>query len=158
MRILVSSCLLGKKCAYDGEDRYDPDVASLSRYCEFVAFCPELAGGLGCPRERHEISGGSSSDVLSGKARIISQNGIDHTHQFLTGALKTLDKAIQNDIKYAVLKSKSPSCGKYIVHSGDFDGRLKEGKGLTSELLAVNNISIYNEEEISALKIRLQML
>ncbi len=157
-KLLISSCLIGKKCAYDGRDRYDPEVASLAKACDFVDICPELSAGLGCPRVPHEISGGDGNDVLSGDAAIITESSQDYTQEFLLGAQNALDLAINNNIRIAVLKSKSPSCGTAAVYSGRFDGKLNNGMGVTAALLKRNNINIYNENEITALKIHLQML
>ena len=157
-KILISSCLVGKKCAYDGKDRYNDEVASLAALCKSVDICPEVSGGLGCPRERHEIWGGSGDDVLSGKAKVLSQTGKDHTREFVNGAKNVLEIARNNDIQIALLKAKSPSCANGMIHSGCFNGTLREGSGVAAALLKSNNIKLYNENEITTLKIHLQML
>ena len=157
-KILISSCLIGKKCAYDGKDRYSDEIVSLAETCGFVDICPEVSGGLGCPRERHEISGGDGNDVLSGKAMVVTQSGQDHTREFILGSQNALSLARDNDIQIAVLRSKSPSCGKNKIHSGQFDGVLDNGMGVTMALLNRNNIKVCSENEITTLKIHLQML
>ncbi len=100
LKILISSCLLGKKCSYDGDSRISEDVIDLCRPYEFVDLCPEMCGGLGCPRDKHEISGGAGKDVLEGKASVKSEDGKDHTAYFIAGAEKVLEEALKEDIKF----------------------------------------------------------
>jgi uncharacterized protein YbbK (DUF523 family) len=151
-KILVSSCLIGKKCAYDGEARTSTAVKECCETYGYIPICPEMEGGLGCPRERHEIVGGSGSDVLDGRARVISISGKDMTDNFFSGAERTLKTAKANAIKVAVLKSRSPSCGKNIIHTGNFDGEAREGCGVTTALLVRNGIKVFTEKEIDEIK------
>lgn len=152
--ILVSGCLLGEKCAYDGASRTAPAVVELKKVFGCVVSCPEMSGGLGCPRERHEISGGDGEDVLDGRARVISCSGQDNTTQFIKGALTTLRVARLNNVTAAVLKSGSPSCGSRKIHSGSFDGTLRGGAGVTAALLRRHDIPIFSENEIHLLPVK----
>lgn len=147
-KILVSSCLIGKKCAYDGRSRTSDDVIKLSEQAGFIDVCPELLAGLGCPREKHEIAGGSGEDVLSGRAKVVSESGKDHTQSFINGAKDTLKIAFDHGINVAILKANSPSCGGKMIYSGDFDGVLHNGKGVTAQLLLNRGIKVFSEEDI----------
>ena len=151
-KILVSSCLIGKKCSYDGEARTDSNVQSICKRHACVNVCPEVEAGLGCPRERHEISGGHGGDVLLGTAHVISQSGRDRTGTFLKGAELALKRAARNGVSIAILKSRSPSCGKHEIHAGKFDGTLCDGPGVTAALLKRNGIKIFTEKEIEAIE------
>jgi len=149
-KILISSCLTGEKCAYDGKARTDKKLIRALAGHELIRVCPEMFGGLGTPRERHEITDGTGEDVLLEKARVISASGKDRTESFIRGAQKTLETARQNGIKVAILKSRSPSCGTHTVFSGKFDGSLKEGAGVTTALLHRHGIQIYTENDFLA--------
>jgi uncharacterized protein YbbK (DUF523 family) len=146
-KILVSSCLIGKKCSYDGEARTNDQVIELCARQNCIDVCPEIEGDLGCPRERHEIDGGDGADVLEGKARVISLSGSDHTANFLKGAETTLKMALESGASFAVMKARSPSCGVYKIHSGKFDGALRKGSGVTTALLKRHGIKVFTEEE-----------
>lgn len=150
-KILLSSCLAGEKCAYDGKARTSCGILKLCGQIGFIDVCPEVLAGLGCPREKHEITGGDGRDVLAGKARVVSSRGKDRTENFIKGAEKTLELAIKHSVKIAVLKANSPSCGCGTIHSGDFDGKLREGTGVTAALLIKGGIKVFTEKEINAL-------
>lgn len=146
-KILVSSCLIGKKCAYDTRDRLSEKVLVLCEKYGYVDVCPEVSGGLPTPRQKHEIDCGSGEDVIDGKCRVTGIDGEDVSAQFIHGARIALEKAISNDITVAILKARSPSCGVGRVHSGSFDRTLKEGNGVTAALLIRNGIKVFTEEE-----------
>lgn len=146
-RILVSACLVGESCAYDGKARTCPRVTDLCERFGFVPVCPEMAGGMASPRETHEITGGDGNSVLDGRSRVLSSSGKDVTEQFIAGAKIALEKASKSHIKAAVMKSRSPSCGKYKIYSGEFNGTLRDGSGVTSALLKRHNIKVFTEEE-----------
>ena len=147
-KILVSSCLLGAKCAYDGKSRFVGQVKEICEKFGCVEVCPEMDGGLGCPRERHEITGGTGDDVLDGRARVMSSSGKDSTLAFVRGAECALKEAKRSGAKIAIMKSHSPSCGKSEVFAGDFDGEMREGCGVTTALLKRNEIEVFTEKEI----------
>ncbi|MFH1877856.1 MAG: DUF523 domain-containing protein [Candidatus Omnitrophota bacterium] len=149
-KILVSACLAGEKCAYDGKSREDLTLKKLSGDSILECFCPELAGGLGCPREKYEILCGTGEDVLTGRAKVVSRSGKDETASFFLGATLALKKTAANNISIAVLKARSPSCGKYNIYSGHFDGVLRKGAGVTCALLQRNGIRVFSEEELNS--------
>ena len=140
-KILVSACLLGEKCRYDGKSKPCESVIMLSKKFELGPVCPEVFGGLPTPRIPAEIVDGA----------VIRKDGSDVSNEYKVGAKKALDIAVQNEISIAVLKEKSPSCGKDIIHNGKFDGGLSAGNGITVELFLKNGISVYKESEIDKL-------
>ncbi|MDL2310990.1 DUF523 domain-containing protein [Peptostreptococcaceae bacterium OttesenSCG-928-C18] len=135
MKILISSCLLGCKCRYDGITQKQNDLHKLIENNYIIPFCPEQAGGLPTPRKPCEI--------LNNK--IVSQDNEDFTNNFTSGAIETLRICKLYNIKYAILKSKSPSCGYGKIYDGTFSKTLINGNGITAKLLSDNGIKIYNE-------------
>jgi len=133
--ILVSACLAGIKCAWDGKDRLHPEVKLLLDNNMAVAICPEVLGGRGIPRTKTEIKGGSGEDVLDGKRKVFDEEGKDVTIAFLKGAYATLSIVKKYNIKEAILKSKSPSCSVGEIYDGSFKGNLIKGSGVTGALL-----------------------
>ncbi|MDP8299524.1 MAG: DUF523 domain-containing protein [Candidatus Tantalella remota] len=146
-KLLVSSCLIGKKCAYDGTSRLSEPVVELCSRVDYIDVCPEVEGGCACPRDRNEISGGTGADVLDGESAVVSSGGRDNTEKFLKGAQRALEAARNVSVTIAVLKSRSPSCGKYSIHAGKYDGTLRKGAGVTAELFLRNGITVFNEDE-----------
>jgi len=147
-KVLVSSCLIGKKCSYDGEARTSFCLEKFSDKYDLIDICPEIAGGLGCPRDKHEIIGGTGLDVLKGRGKVLTPEGKDHTDFFIRGAEKTLALAKKENIHAAIMKARSPSCGSNSIYSGKFDGSLKQGDGVAAALLKQNDIEVVTEEEI----------
>ena len=158
MKILISSCLLGEDVRYDGNNSsiaFNPNVSfSLKELfmdilCdnEIYSFCPEVAGGLGVPRIPSEI-------VKTDKPFIVQNaEGADVTINFLVGAKKALDVCTQEDIKVALLKANSPSCGNINIYDGTFSNNLIEGQGLTARLLKENGVEVFNETQLKDLKV-----
>jgi uncharacterized protein YbbK (DUF523 family) len=143
--ILISACLCGINTRYDGHSNLNEEALRLLKEGKAVLVCPEQLGGLSTPREPHEIVGGTGADVLDGKARVISINGIDSTEQFIKGAEETLKIAKEAGITKAFLKAKSPSCGCGEIYDGSFSRRKVMGNGVTAELLRRNGIEVYTE-------------
>ena len=150
-KILVSSCLIGKKCAYDGNHRKNRWVLEFISGRKIIDVCLEMLGGLSSPRFRSEIKNGDGKAVLAGDAIVINEKGEDVTSFFITGANKVLKIVKENKINYAVLKARSPSCGKDWIYDGSFRGRLKPGDGVTAALLKENGIMIWSEEDVRSL-------
>ena len=146
--ILVSSCLCGEKCKYNGGDNLNEQVLKYLEGEEIVQVCPEVMGGLSTPRTPSEIVGGTAKDVIQGKAKVLTQSGEDVTSFFLSGAYKTLELIRQFQIKKAILKAKSPSCGKGKIYDGAFHGQLISGHGITAELLLEEGIEVMTEVEV----------
>lgn len=140
--LLVSACLLGEKCRYDGGDKYCAGAAALAERYELVPVCPEVLGGMPTPRPPSEILGD----------RVISMDGRDVTAQFRTGAERSLEIARKAGAVKALLKSGSPSCGRGLVHDGYFSGKLVPGNGVTTALLEKNGIAVYTELDFAPLE------
>lgn len=140
-KILISACLIGDKTRYDGKSNYNPKIQQLMEKYELVPFCPEVEGGLKTPRDPSEIKG----------EQVISSKGKDVTYQYNKGAELALNICQFLNIKIAVLKEKSPSCGVHQIHDGSFSGKLTDGEGVTTSLLKRKGINVISEEEIDTL-------
>lgn len=150
--ILVSACLLGENCRYDGGNALNKELLSLLEGREIRRICPEVDGGLSTPRSPSEISDGDGNDVLRYKAEVISKEGDNLTDFFILGAEEALKGLDYQDIGFAILKSRSPSCGIHQIYNGKFDGKLKEGPGVTAAYLQSKGIRVFSEEEIEKIK------
>lgn len=146
--IIVSACLCGINCKYNGGNNLDTYVLDLLRKGKAIPICPEQLGGQQTPRDAHEIVNGSGKDVLEGNARVLSPDGKeDSTKEFIKGAYETLKIAKESGAKFAILKARSPSCGFGNIYDGSFSGKKIKGNGVTAELLQNNHIKIYTEED-----------
>jgi len=148
---LISACLCGLNCKYNGSNNYNEKVKALYDKGNCIAVCPENLGSLPTPREPHEIINGEGKDVLAGTAQIISKDGTDNTSKFIDGANKTLEIAKLLNVDTAILQARSPSCGWGQIYDGSFDNNLRNGNGITAELLSQHGIKILTEEEIKNL-------
>ena len=137
-KILVSACLLGNNCKYDGTNNKNEKVIEYIKDKEIIPMCPEIYGGLSTPRVPSERKGD----------KVITKNGEDVTVNFLKGAKETLYIAKLFNIKKALLKAKSPSCGNGIIYDGSFTHTKIEGYGVTAELLKENGIEIITENDL----------
>lgn len=143
MNILVSACLLGKACRYDGKSKPSDKVISLCKKHRLIPVCPEAAGGLSIPRIPCEIVGD----------KVVSKEGVDCTREYQKGAEVALSLCKMFNCSCAVLKANSPSCSNCGVYDGTFSGRLTTDKnGVTAQLLIKNGIKVYNENELDALE------
>lgn len=145
--ILVSACLMGCHCRYDGKDNLHPKIAKLIEEGKAIPVCPEQLGGFPTPRPAAEIVGGDGKDVLEGKARVIDVSGKDVTREFIRGALQTLQIARIAGVKEAFLKQRSPSCGSLEIYNGSFSKTKRPGVGVTAALLLQNGINLHDEGE-----------
>lgn len=145
--VLVSACLAGRACAYDGGARPDAVVARLAAAGRAVLVCPEEEGGLGTPRPPAEIVGGTGEDVLDGRARVVTADGTDVTDQYLRGAAIAVGRARATGCGSAVLKARSPSCGCGAIKDGTFGGGLRAGDGVTAAALKRAGIAVGPDEE-----------
>ena len=141
--ILVSSCLLGCKVRYDKTSKPLPkeQLIALEEKFNLVGVCPEVLGGLPCPRQPAEIS--RDREVLTQSGQVLSTF-------FLKGAHEALNICKNYGIQLAVLKSKSQSCGFGKIYDGTFSGCLINGNGITSDLLLKNGVKVINESELDA--------
>jgi len=136
--ILVSACLAGSKCRYDGKSNICEKVVELVKNGLAIPVCPEQLGGLPTPR--------TPAEIVDGK--VISKNGEDVTENFKLGANETLRLAELAGTKRAVLKQRSPSCGFGKIYDGTNSGTVIEGNGFTAQLLSDHGIQILTEESI----------
>jgi len=140
MKILVSACLLGASCRYDGKSKTYVQIDALKQQHTLIPFCPEIYGGLSTPRPAAERFG----------AQVINALGVDVTAQYQKGADEALRLAQLLAVDCAVLKSKSPSCGLGQIYNGTFSKTLIEGDGVTAALLK-EYFPIYTEENCDIL-------
>ena len=142
MKILISACLLGHPCRYDGKSKPCEAVLRLAQKHELLPVCPEELGGLPTPR----IPSERQKD-----GRVQNQKGEDVTAAYRKGAEAALEIARTNGVELALLKAKSPSCGCGRIYDGSFSRTLTEGNGVTAELLLSHGIRVHTEEEFDRL-------
>ena len=140
-KLLISACLLGVGCRYDGGRVKKVDVAPLAERFELIPVCPEIMGGLPTPRVPSERIGD----------RVLMKDGSDVTENFLRGAEDAYLIAQSLDAKIALLKERSPSCGSGMIYDGSFSGNLTYGDGVAAEYLKAHGIDVYGESEIDEL-------
>lgn len=140
--ILVSACLLGISCRYDGKSKPDESVMALSEKYNLVPVCPEIYGGLPTPRTPSERVG----------EKTLMQDGRDVTENYQRGAIAALALARSLGCTAALLKAKSPSCGIGEIYDGSFSGTLTARDGVTAELLKEQGIPVFSEREIFELE------
>jgi len=146
---LISACLLGIKCSWDGQDIHKSDkVIELLNSEKLMPICPEQLGGLRTPRAPQEIQGGTGEDVLDGKCKVLNINGEDVTQKFIAGAVEALKIAGLFHIREFIGKSRSPSCGCGQIYDGTFSRKLIDGDGVTTALLKRNGIRVVTEEDL----------
>ncbi len=138
MKVLVSACLLGENCKYNGSNNYNKKVIEFIRGHEVIAVCPEVSGGLNVPRKPAEIVDGM----------IMTEDGISVSREFCEGASLALRQALDEKIDMAILQSRSPSCGVNQIYDGTFSGKLIEGQGVFAEMLKTAGIKVIDAEDI----------
>ena len=142
MKILVSACLLGIPCRYDGAGKADPAIEKLRQGGHtLIPVCPEILGGLPTPRPPAERRGD----------RVMTRDGGDVTVQYRRGAEEALRLCRLLGCEAALLKERSPSCGSGMVYDGTFTGVLTAGEGVTAELLRAQGIPVYGESRVAEL-------
>ena len=151
-KILVSACLLGCECRYDGKSKPCEKVLELAKKKDTVLIpvCPEQMGGLSTPRfpsERQRTARGSLRSI-SRPGAVLMNDGTDVSGAYRKGAEAALKIARIDGIDFAVLKSGSPSCGKGLIYDGTFSGKKTEGNGVTVELLLKEGYRVLSEEEL----------
>lgn len=139
MRVLISACLLGVACRYDGKSRACPEAVRLLENYELIPVCPEQLGGLPTPRLPAEIQK---------NGRVISRTGDDVTAAYRRGAEETLGLCRLTGCRAAVLKANSPSCGCGQVYDGSFSGVLVPGSGITAQLLKDHGVRVLTEKDL----------
>ena len=140
-KLLISACLLGRNCKYNGGNNLHPLVERLGEKYDLVPICPETWGGLAAPRPPAERIGD----------RILDREGRDVTDAFQRGAQRALETARKNGCRRAVLKERSPSCGAGRIYDGTFTGTTVPGDGVAAALLRAEGLVLYGESEIEKL-------
>ena len=140
-KLLISACLLGRNCKYNGGNNYVPRVEELKERFDLVPVCPECSGGLPIPRSPSERVG----------EKVLSKTGADVTAAFQRGAAEALAAAQREGVPRAVLKERSPSCGCGSIYDGTFTGAVVPGNGLAAELLLRHGVEIFGESRLEEL-------
>ena len=140
MKVLVSACLLGVACRYDGQSKAYPLMEELCRRHEVIPVCPEQLGGLPTPRVPAERQGG----------QVVTKTGVDVTAQYRRGAEKTVGLARRLGCTVAVLKERSPSCGSGAIYDGSFTGTLTAGDGAAAQALRAHGVRVIGESQLAA--------
>lgn len=142
MNVLISACLLGYCCRFDGSNNGPiEELVRLKERFHLIPICPEQLGGLTTPRLPAERLGD----------RVVNIDGEDITMQYDRGAKEALRLARLFGCRYAILKSRSPSCGSKYIYDGSFTHTVIERSGTTAELLEENGIIVYDETQASEL-------
>jgi len=145
-KLLISSCLLGELVKYNGGHNLIDEsyIERLKENYELYPFCPEVQGGMSTPRVPCEII---STDPI----KVINKDSYDQTKFFIDGARKTLELCLKYEIKKALLKSNSPSCGSEYIYDGTFSGDKIKGEGITTKILRESDILVVDEVNIDIL-------
>jgi len=138
MKILVSACLLGENCKYNGKNNLCEKVIEYVKNDEVIPVCPEVLGGMSIPRPSCELS----------KGRVIDISGNEYTLFFEDGVKQASTIAEQKGVDLAILQSRSPTCGVNQIYDGSFSGKLIEGSGLFAKKLMEMGIKVLDAEEI----------
>ena len=146
--LIVSACLVGVNCKYDGGNNDNNKVKEFLKDKEYVIICPEQLGGLTTPRKPSEINNIGGQEVLKGNSKVISCENKDVTKNFIQGAEETLKIAKEHNAKTAILKAGSPSCGYKKIYDGTFLGNKIQGMGVTAAILNKENIALLDEDDI----------
>jgi len=139
MPVLVSACLLGIRCRYDGSHNIDQKTIEIINKTSFIPICPEQLGGLSTPRDPSNIISGDGKDVLNGNAKVMSISGADVTECFIKGAEESHRLALLSGAKKAILKKRSPSCGLATPYCQTYSGY---GLGVTAAFFINHGIEI----------------
>lgn len=144
--ILVSGCLVGLNCKYNGGNNFNEKVDKLLREGKAIPVCPEQLGGLTTPRAPSEIK------VIDGKRYVFNSEGVDVTENFYKGACEVLELAKKLNIKKAILKSKSPTCGYGKIYNGNFEKTLIDGNGILTQMLLDNGIEVISSDDLQKIE------
>jgi uncharacterized protein YbbK (DUF523 family) len=142
MKVIISACLLGVRCRYDGGHSRNETAMNQKETYQLIPVCPEESGGLPTPRPPAEIVGGDGDAVLDGTAKVMTADGTDVTTAYLRGAHHALEVAQSHGATHVILKARSPSCGCGLIYDGTFSGTLTSGDGVTTALLKRHGITV----------------
>lgn len=136
MKILVSACLMGENCKYNGGNNYSEKLQEFVKGHEVIMVCPEVMGGLSTPRLPSEIV----------DDRVVNSGGEDVTSEFIMGAKKALEYS--SDVDMAILQSRSPSCGTNEIYDGTFSGNKIKGDGIFVRMLKEKGIKVVDIKDL----------
>lgn len=136
--IIVSACLLGDRCRYDGAVKPCGKVTRLAQEVKVIPVCPEVLGGLSIPRSAAERR----------RDQVVTCDGRNVTKEFIQGAQKVLEIAKAAGVTVAVLKARSPSCGSGQIYDGTFSKKLIDGDGVFAQICKENGIQVYTEDNL----------
>ena len=139
--ILMSACLMGVNCRYDGGGKCIPELEELMALAHIVPVCPEILGGLPTPRTPSERVGD----------KVLMKDGTDVTEAFAKGAGEALRLAKLYGAEFAMLKERSPSCGSGVIYDGTFSGSFRPGDGVTGETMKKNGVRVFGESQAAEL-------
>lgn len=139
MKILVSACLLGKNCKYNGGNNLNQGVLDFVEGHEAIGVCPEQLGGLSTPRLPAEIVDGV----------VTNKEGVSVDAEFRKGAQAALAAALENKVDLAILQSRSPSCGVKEIYDGSFSDKKIKGQGVFAKLLSAHGIKVLDAEDVA---------
>ena len=139
MKILVSACLLGKNCKYNGGNNLNQGVLEFIEGHEVIGVCPEQLGGLSTPRLPAEIVAGL----------VTNKEGVSVDNEFRKGAQEALAVALENKVDLAILQSRSPSCGVKEIYDGSFSGKKIKGQGVFAKLLSARGIKVLDADDVA---------
>lgn len=140
-KVLVSACLVGNNCKYNGKNNKNEKIIEYLKDKEVILVCPEVMGGMDTPRLKSEIV------VNEKELKVVNEKGGDVTFYFVKGAEIALKRALANNVKVAILKEKSPSCGVSKIYNGEFNGTIVDGSGVFTRLLLENGIKVLTEDD-----------
>ena len=138
MKIVVSACLLGENCKYNGGNNYNVDVAEFVKDKEVLSICPEMMAGMGCPRTPIEIVDGVLMD----------RNGNNVDASMREAVVQAMEMIQNEDIQCAVLQSRSPTCGVNQVYDGSFSGKLIKESGVLAQALKAAGYQVIDAEDV----------
>jgi uncharacterized protein YbbK (DUF523 family) len=158
LRILMSACLTGITCGYDGSANGEyPSALWFLRHpnVHIITFCPEEYS-FGSPREMCDIHGGTGADVLDGKAKVLTESGIDWTKGMVTAAHKMLEVAQRENVELAVMMDISAACGSQVIYDGNRfapEKKYQIGAGVSAALLMRNGFQVISQRDFASLEI-----
>ncbi len=138
MKVLVSACIMGENCKYNGGNNYHAKAAAFLADKDIIMVCPEMLAGLGVPRKCAEIVNG----------KVVDSDGKDVDTCYRNGVNRALETIQNEEIAFAVLQSRSPTCGVHQIYDGSFSGVLIEGQGLFAKELVGRGIKVYDVDEL----------
>jgi uncharacterized protein YbbK (DUF523 family) len=147
MTTVISACLAGINCKYNGENNLSSRFEALLQTGQVIPVCPEQLGGFSTPRAASEIVGGTGRDVLEGRARVINRANQDVTDGYIKGAFETLKIAQKCHADLVIFKNRSPSCGAGQIYDGSFTRTVRKGDGITTALLKEHGFCVLSDED-----------